>query len=173
MLLPCRGMRPQIDPSAFVEESARVIGDVVIGADSSVWFNVVIRGDIHFIRIGSRTNIQDGTVIHVSRDTHPTIIGDEVTIGHNVTLHGCTVGDRCLVGMGSVVLDGAVLGEESIIAAGSVVAPGTVVPPRTLAVGSPARPKRELTRDELRQLPQSAANYVQYKHGYLESCGDN
>jgi len=166
MLLPHRERLPQIADSAFVEDSARVIGDVTLGDKSSVWFNVVIRGDVNFIRIGARTNVQDGTVIHVTRDTHPTVIGDDVTIGHNVTLHGCTVKDRCLIGMGAVVLDGAIIGEDSMIAAGSVVAPGTVVPPRTLAVGAPARPKRPLSDQEVSHLAASAGNYIEYMKDY-------
>ncbi len=141
------------------------MGDVVIGRESSVWFNVVIRGDVNFIRIGDRTNIQDGTVIHVSRETHPTILGDEVTVGHNVTLHGCTVGARCLVGIGAVILDGAELGEESMVAAGSVVSPGTIVPPRSLVMGAPARVKRTLTDAEVQGLKRSAENYVSLYEG--------
>jgi gamma-carbonic anhydrase len=167
MLLPHRGRHPQISPTAFIAQSAQIIGEVSIGAESSVWFNVVIRGDVHYIRIGERTNVQDGTVIHVSRNTHPTVIGDEVTIGHNVTLHGCTIGNRCLIGMGSVILDGALIGDESLIAAGAVVAPGTEIPPRTLAIGSPARPHRLLTAEEIQHLRQSAENYIGYVKDYL------
>jgi gamma-carbonic anhydrase len=167
MLLPHRGRHPQISPTAFIAQSAQIIGEVSIGAESSVWFNVVIRGDVHYIRIGKRTNVQDGTVIHVSRNTHPTVIGDEVTIGHNVTLHGCTIGNRCLIGMGSVILDGALIGDESLIAAGAVVAPGTKIPPRTLAIGSPARPHRLLSAEEIQHLRQSAENYIGYVKDYL------
>lgn len=167
MLLSHRGHLPEVAASAFVEESARVIGEVAIGAESSVWFHVVIRGDVNSIRIGGRTNVQDGTVIHVTHDTHPTVIGNEVTIGHNATLHGCTVEDRCLIGMGAVILDGAVIGEESMVAAGAVVAPGTVIPPRTLALGAPARPKRPLSETEIAHLSQSARNYVGYMKDYL------
>lgn len=159
MLLAYKGRSPCIAPSAFIEESARVIGDVAVGEESSVWFNVVLRGDVNYIRIGCRTNIQDGTVVHVSSG-YPTVIGDEVTVGHNATLHGCTVDDRCLIGMGAVVLDGAVIGEESIVAAGAVVAPGTVIPPRTLALGAPAKPKRGLTPGEIERLGRSADNYI-------------
>ncbi|MEJ2699269.1 MAG: gamma carbonic anhydrase family protein [Desulfuromonadales bacterium] len=166
MLLSHNGRLPRVDPSAFIEESAAVIGDVAIGRESSAWFNVVIRGDVNFIRIGDRTNIQDGTVIHVTRGTHPTILGDEVTIGHNVTLHGCTIGARCLVGIGAIVLDGAEIGEESMVAAGSVVSPGTRVPPRSLIMGTPARVKRTLTDDEVQNLKRSADNYVGYMREY-------
>jgi carbonic anhydrase/acetyltransferase-like protein (isoleucine patch superfamily) len=171
MLLAHCGRLPWVDPSAFIEESASVIGDVVIGRESSVWFNVVIRGDVNFIRVGNRTNIQDGTVIHVTRETHPTILGDEITVGHNATLHGCTIGARCLVGIGSVVLDGAEIGEGSMVAAGSVVSPGTIVPPGTLVMGTPARVKRSLTEVEIQNLKRSANNYVEYMREYQTLAG--
>ncbi len=166
MLLPHRGRLPRVAPTAFVENSAMVIGDVALGDFSSVWFNVVIRGDVNSIRIGARSNIQDGTVVHVTRQTHSTVIGNDVTIGHNVTLHGCEIGDRCLVGMGAVILDGATVGPDAMVAAGAVVTPGTVIPPRTLAMGSPARVRRELTDDEVDRLKQSAANYIEYMQDY-------
>ncbi len=166
MLKPYRECWPKVAQSAFVEASAQVIGDVIIGAQSSVWFNVVIRGDVNHIRIGERTNVQDGSVLHVTSDTHPTVVGDDVTIGHNVTLHGCTIKDRCLIGIGSLVLDGAQVGEEAMVGAGSVVTPGTVIPPRTLALGSPARVKRELTAEEVRHLKRSADNYIGYMKDY-------
>lgn len=165
MLLSYKGRLPQVAPSAFIEESARVIGDVVVGEEASIWFNAVIRGDIHAIRIGRRSNVQDGTVVHVSH-AYPTVVGDGVTVGHNVTLHGCTVGDGALVGMGAVILDGAQVGEESIVGAGSVVPPGAVIPPRTLAVGSPAVPRRELTTAEVEYLRKSANNYIGYMQDY-------
>ncbi len=166
MILSHRGRTPLIAESAFVAPNATVIGEVTIGEEASLWFNVVARGDVNRITIGRRTNIQDGTVIHVTSDTHPTLVGDEVTVGHHVTLHGCTVGNLCLVGMGALILDGAVLEGENIVAAGSVVAPGTVLPHGTLAMGTPARVRRELTGEELRMLPRSAANYVQYLKDY-------
>lgn len=165
MLLPFKGCLPRIASSAFIEESARVIGDVTVEGRSSVWFNAVLRGDIGFIRIGHRTNIQDGTVVHVST-RHPVVIGDDVTVGHNAVLHGCKVGNRSLIGMGAVVLDGAEIGEEAIVAAGSVVAPGTLVPPRTLAAGAPARPKRELSPADIEGIVRSAGNYVGYMAEY-------
>jgi carbonic anhydrase/acetyltransferase-like protein (isoleucine patch superfamily) len=166
MLITHEGRCPQIAADVFVEESARVIGEVTIGRLSSVWFNVVIRGDVNFIRIGERTNIQDCSVVHVTHETHPTHIGDDVTVGHNVTLHGCTVRDRCLIGMGSLILDGAVISDDVMVAAGSLVTPGTVIPPRTLAMGSPAKPRRDLTEEEVAHLRQSAQNYVQYAKSY-------
>lgn len=165
MLIPYRGQLPQVDSSALIQPGAQVIGDVSIGAESSLWFNVVARGDINSIRIGRRTNVQDGTVIHVCSD-RPVVVGDEVTIGHNATIHGCIIGDGCLIGMGSIVLDGAVLGAEVLLAAGSLVAPGSQFPPGTLVMGSPARVKRELQPEEIAVLRQSAANYVTLLQNY-------
>jgi carbonic anhydrase/acetyltransferase-like protein (isoleucine patch superfamily) len=157
---------PQIDSSAYIEESANIIGDVVIGDKSSVWFNTVIRGDVNYIRIGEKTNIQDSCVLHVTKDTHPLIIGNEVTIGHNVTLHGCIVKDRCLIGMGAIILDGAEVGEDSMVAAGCLVKEGMVIPPKTLAVGVPARIARTLTDKEVKKIKQSARNYIDYANSY-------
>ena len=152
----------------FAVESAIVVGDVTIAEDASLWFGAVVRGDVNFVRIGARTNVQDLSVIHVTSRTAPTVVGDDVTIGHRVTLHGCTVKDRCLVGMGSIVMDGAVVGEESIVGAGALVPPGMVVPPRVLAVGAPAKVKRPLTPEELALFRTSAGNYVRYARQYLE-----
>jgi carbonic anhydrase/acetyltransferase-like protein (isoleucine patch superfamily) len=166
MILEYKGVTPQLDASVFVAPSACVIGDVHVGEKSSLWFNVVVRGDVNFIRIGSRTNIQDGSIIHVTRDTHPTVIGDDVSVGHSVTLHGCTVHDGCLVGIGAIVLDGAVIGASSLIAAGSLVAPGTQIPPRSLVMGSPGRVKRMLTEDECRNMQSIAERYLQYQEDY-------
>ena len=166
MLKPYRGAFPRIHPTAFVEESAQVIGDVEIGAHSSVWFNVVIRGDVHYIRIGERTNIQDLSMLHVTRDTHPLILGNEVSVAHSVTLHGCTIRDRCLIAMGAIVLDGAVVGEECIVGAGAVVTEGTEIPPRSLVMGIPARVKRSLTESEIAGLRRRAENYVRYAQTY-------
>jgi carbonic anhydrase/acetyltransferase-like protein (isoleucine patch superfamily) len=167
MLRPFRGRLPVVHPTAFVDESAQVIGDVAIGAESSVWMNVVVRGDVNEIRIGDRTNVQDGTVIHVMHDTHPTRIGDDVTIGHSAIVHGCTVEDRVLVGMGAIVLNGAVVGHDSIVAAGALVAEDTVVPPRSLVIGVPARVRRPLTDAEVDSVRESAANYVRYRLDYV------
>src|SRR5713226_4440561 len=136
---PYRGKRPQIAASAYIDPAALIIGDVVIGEDSSVWPCAVVRGDVHYIRIGARTNVQDGSVLHVMKDEYPLIVGDEVTIGHGVVLHGCTVESRCLIGMGSVVLNNAKIGAGSIIAAGTLVPEGTVVPPNSLFMGHPGR----------------------------------
>jgi len=151
----------------YVAPSADIIGDVTIGDHSSVWFRAVIRGDVHYIRIGARTNIQDGSVLHVMRGTHPLVLGDDVTVGHNVTLHGCTIESRCLIAMGSVILNGAKIGAGSIIAAGSVVTEGTVVPPNSLFLGVPAHFQRHLNEDDLRIIEAYAQNYVEYKETYL------
>lgn len=145
-----------------------MIGDVTVGASSSVWMNVVIRGDVHRIRIGHRTNVQDGTVVHVMRDTHPTTIGDEVTIGHGALIHGCTIEARCLIGMGAIVLNGAVIGADSIVAAGTLITEGFVVPPRSLVMGSPGNVRRTLTDDEVASILDYAERYVGYRLDYME-----
>ena len=167
MLRPYRGGMPVVHPSAFVDESAQVIGDVEIGAESSVWMNAVVRGDVNTIRIGERTNVQDGTIIHVMHGTHPTAVGNDVTIGHGAIVHGCTVGSRVLVGMGAILLNGSNIGEDSIVAAGSLVTEGMAVPARSLVMGSPARIRRPLTDDEVRFVLESAGNYVRYRLDYV------
>lgn len=159
-------IHPKFDATVFVADSAAVIGDVEIGEDASVWFGSVIRGDVNYIRIGARTNIQDMTVIHVSSKTHPTILEEEVTVGHRVTLHGCYVERQCLIGIGSILLDGVRIGPQSLVAAGSLLTPGTQIPPRSLVMGAPAKVKRELTDDELAYLDRSWRNYVELKEKY-------
>jgi len=166
MLLSYQGITPKLADSVFCVESADIIGDVEIGAESSIWFQVVIRGDVNFIQIGARTNIQDGSVIHVTHRVNPTIIGDDVTIGHNATLHGCTIGNRCLIGMGAVVLDGAVVADDAMVAAGALVTPRTQIPSGTLYAGSPAKYKRDLSPSEVVELKQSAQNYLNYVKDY-------
>ena len=166
MIKPFRGIHPRIHPTAFVEESARVIGDVHLGEESSIWFNAVVRGDVHYIRIGDRTNVQDNSVIHVRHGSHPTILEDEVTVGHSVTLHGCYVEKGSLIGIGSVLLDDVRIGSLSIVAAGAVVSPGTVIPPRSLVMGLPAKVKRELTDEEAGDLSVFWKNYVEYTKIY-------
>jgi gamma-carbonic anhydrase len=166
MILPFNEIHPSIHETAFIADSAAVIGDVHIGEDSSVWFGSVIRGDVNYIRIGPRTNIQELTVIHVTTDTHTTVLEDEITVGHRVVLHGCHVESGCLIGIGSVLLDGVRVGARSLVAAGSLVAPGTIIPPRSLVMGSPARVKRELTEDELACLDRSWRSYVELKNLY-------
>jgi carbonic anhydrase/acetyltransferase-like protein (isoleucine patch superfamily) len=169
MLKPYRGVAPIVAPNAFIEDTAMIIGDVVIGSDSSVWFHAVVRGDVHFIRIGHRTNIQDLSLLHVSHDTYPLTLGDDITIGHHVVLHGCTIRDRVLVGMGSIIMDGAVIEEDCIIGAGSLVTERTQIPPQSLVIGSPARVKRTLTTEEIAWVRESASNYVRYAQHYLEN----
>jgi carbonic anhydrase/acetyltransferase-like protein (isoleucine patch superfamily) len=171
MIRSYKNLRPQIAATAFIEATAQVIGDVHIGEHSSVWFNCVIRGDVYHIRIGHSTNIQDGSIIHVTHDQFPTIIGNYVTVGHNVTLHGCTVKDRSLIGIGAIILDEAVIGEESLVAAGSLVTPGTVIPPRSLVMGAPARVRREVTEEEIARIDEHWKNYIEYKNSYLLDAG--
>jgi len=167
------GVHPQIHESAFVEGSAQVIGDVRIGEESSIWFNAVVRGDVYYIRLGNRTNIQDNSVIHVKDGSHATIIEDEVTVGHNVTLHGCYVERGSLIGIGSIILDDVRIGSHSIVAAGALVSPGTVVPPRSLVMGLPAKVKRTLTDEEVAGLDVFWKNYVRYTRMYKEEMMRN
>jgi carbonic anhydrase/acetyltransferase-like protein (isoleucine patch superfamily) len=165
MIFPFNNIEPQIPDSCFIAPSADIIGNVVIGENSSVWFQTVIRGDVNYVRIGSRTNIQDGSVLHVTREKSPMkgaplLIGDDVTIGHRVTLHGCTIKNRILIGMGAVILDGAVIDDDSIVAAGALVTKDKVFPPRSLIQGAPAKAVRELTSEEIAFMKISASNYV-------------
>lgn len=168
MIRPFRGTRPQLDPSVYVAPNASVIGDVHIGPRSSVWFGAVIRGDVFHIRIGSETSIQDNTVVHVTHDRFATLIGNRVTVGHSVTLHGCTVGDLCIIGMGATILDQVEVGERCIVGAGALLTPGTKVPPGHLVVGAPARVKRPLSEAEIQWLAASAAHYVELGRIYAE-----
>jgi carbonic anhydrase/acetyltransferase-like protein (isoleucine patch superfamily) len=166
-----RTVLPKVHPTAYIDRSAQVIGDVAIGPESSVWMNVVIRGDVNAIRIGDRTNIQDGTIIHVMRGTHPTTIGSEVTVGHAAVLHGCTIRDRVLIGMGSMLLNGAEIGEESIVAAGTLVPEDKKFPARSLLMGRPAMLKRELTDTEVASIRDYADRYVGYRNDYMSAGG--
>jgi carbonic anhydrase/acetyltransferase-like protein (isoleucine patch superfamily) len=168
MIRPFRGVHPQIHPTAFVDPSAQVIGDVQLGEEASIWCNCTVRGDIHYIRIGDRANVQDNSVIHVRNGTHPTILEEEVTIGHSVTLHGCYVERACLIGIGSILLDDVRIGARSLVAAGALVAPGTVIPPQSLVMGFPAKVKRELTDDEVANLDIFWQNYVEYTREYKQ-----
>ena len=167
MLKPFRGVAPIVAANAFIEDTAMVIGDVVIGSDSSVWFHAVVRGDVHFIRIGHRTNIQDLSLLHVTHDTYPLTLGDDITVAHRVTLHGCTIRDRVLIGMGSIIMDGAIVEEDCIIGAGSLVTERMQIPPKSLVIGSPAKVKRTLTDDEISWIKESATNYSRYAQYYL------
>ena len=169
MIRPFRGIVPRIHPSAFVDQSAQVIGDVEIGEECGVWMNVVIRGDVNHIRIGNRSNIQDLTMVHVMVRTCPTVIGDDVTVGHSALLHGCTIGNNCLIGMGAQLLNGVTVGDDCIVAAGSLLTEGFVVPPRSLVMGRPARVKRALTDAEVEDVRGYARRYVEYRKDYMES----
>jgi carbonic anhydrase/acetyltransferase-like protein (isoleucine patch superfamily) len=168
MIRPFGGVQPQIPESAYVDVSAQVIGDVHLGQESSIWCNAVLRGDMYYIRIGDRTNVQDNCVIHTRTGSHPTILEDEVTVGHSVTLHGCYVEHGSLIGIGSIVLDDARVGAKSLVAAGSLISPGTIIPPRSLVMGIPARVKRPLTDEEVAGLNLFWMNYVEYTKVYLQ-----
>jgi carbonic anhydrase/acetyltransferase-like protein (isoleucine patch superfamily) len=174
MLHSFEGLSPQIDSSVFVASGVHIIGDVEIGKDSSVWFGSVLRGDIHRICIGKRTNIQDLSMLHVNHytlsdksDGSPTIIGDDVTVGHHAMLHGCIIEDTCLIGMRATILDDAHIGKESIVGAGALVTKGKVFPPRSLIIGSPAKVVRQLSDEEVASLYDSATRYVEYKNRYM------
>ena len=177
MIRPFRGIHPKIDPTVFIAETAVIIGEVEIGAESSIWYNVVARGDVNFIRIGARTNIQDLSMLHVTHKKHaddpgaPLIIGDDVTIGHSVTLHGCTIGSGAFVGMQAIVMDKVLVGEGALVGARALVTEGTIIPPHTLWVGAPAKYKRDLTPDEIARLRKSAGNYVSYSRQYINDAG--
>ena len=166
MIKVFNNLQPKIHETVFVAETAVVIGDVEIGANSSVWYNSIVRGDVNFIRIGERTNIQDNCIIHVSRKTHPTVLEDEVTLGHRVTLHGCYIETGSLIGIGAIVLDGARVGKNSLVAAGSLVTPNTQIPPGSLVMGSPAKVKRPLDNGEIEDLARFWQNYVELSEIY-------
>src|SRR5688572_17914725 len=166
MLRAYRNIHPTVHPSAFVDVSAQVIGDVHLGPESSIWMNVVVRGDVNHIRIGARTNIQDLALVHVMREAHPTMIGSDVTIGHSAVVHGCTIDDRCLIGMGAILLNGCHIGTGSIVAAGALVAEGTIVPPGSMVMGVPGKVKRGLTVEEDASIRWYANNYVGYRLDY-------
>ncbi len=175
IILKYKDFYPKIDNSVWIAPGASIIGDVIIGEDSSIWFGVVIRGDVHKIRIGKRVSVQDLSMIHVTHykkadksDGSPTIIGDDVTIGHKVMLHGCTIEDACLIGMSATILDDAVIGKESIVGAGALVTKGKKFPPRSLILGSPAKVVRKLSDEEVKELYNSASRYVKFAKGYLQ-----
>jgi carbonic anhydrase/acetyltransferase-like protein (isoleucine patch superfamily) len=170
-ILAFKGTRPQVDPSVFVAPNATVIGDVVIGEESSIWFGTVVRGDVYPIRIGARTNIQDNAVVHVTGDKAMTTIGDDVTVGHLAIVHGCTVGNRCLIGMGSIVLDEAVIEDECLVGAGALVPPRMRIPARSLVLGSPAKVIRTLREADLEQIRTAAALYVGYGAAFRSELG--
>lgn len=161
MIRPFNGISPKIQDTAFIAEDAVVIGDVEIGENASVWFGSIVRGDVNFIRIGDRTNIQDASVIHVSSKTHSTILENDITVGHRVTLHGCYIETGCLIGIGAILLDGVRIGRNSLVAAGSLITPGTIIPPRSMVMGSPAKVKRQLTEEEIDGIAKNVAKYVE------------
>ncbi|MEF3191206.1 MAG: gamma carbonic anhydrase family protein [Campylobacterales bacterium] len=173
-ILPFKHWMPQFGNNVFIAPNATVIGRCSIGEDSSIWHGVVIRADVHYITIGARTSIQDLSMIHVTHhkkadesDGYPTHIGNDVTVGHRVMLHGCTIEDACLIGMSATILDGAVIGKESIVGAGSLVTKNKVFPPRSLIMGSPAKVVRELTDEEVSEIYASAKRYVSFKNEYM------
>ncbi len=161
MNIPFKGIVPTLDSSVYVAPGAVIIGDVVIGPESSIWFGTIVRADVHYIRIGTQTNIQDQCVLHVTGGIHPLHVGNRITVGHRAIIHGSTIEDGCLIGMGAVLLDGCRVGAEAIVAAGSVVAEGSHIPPRTLAMGVPAEPRREVTEKELARARYSASHYIE------------
>jgi carbonic anhydrase/acetyltransferase-like protein (isoleucine patch superfamily) len=168
VLRPYRGQLPRVHPSAFIDDSAQVIGDVEIGEESSVWMCAVLRGDVQRIRVGRRTNIQDGSIVHVMSGTHPTTVGDNVTIGHGVIVHGCTIDDQCLIGMGAILLNGVHIGAGSIVAAGTLLIEGQKVPAKSLVMGSPGKVKRLLTQSESAGIHDYADRYVGYRVEYMK-----
>jgi carbonic anhydrase/acetyltransferase-like protein (isoleucine patch superfamily) len=167
MIRSYKGMKPRLGAGVYVDVSAQVIGDVELGDHASVWMNAVLRGDVHSIRIGSHSNIQDNCVVHVFKETHPAEVGDYVTVGHSVTLHGCRVDSHCLIGMGSTLLNGCRVGEGSIVAAGTLVPEGMVIPPGSLVMGLPAKVRRGVTPEEREGIARYAQNYFEYKESYL------
>jgi len=176
MLLKYKKWFPKIGKDSWIAPNSTIIGNVEIGVDSSIWFGTVVRGDVHYIKIGDRTSIQDVSMVHITHykkddmsDGNPTIIGDDVTVGHQVMLHGCTIENACLIGMGATILDGVVIGKESIVGANSLVTKNKKFPPRSLIVGSPAKMVRELNDNEVKELYNSAKRYVEFKNEYIDS----
>src|SRR5436305_12700904 len=167
MIRSHKGRLPKLAPDVFIDASAQVIGDVEIGEESSVWMCAVIRGDVHWIKIGKRTSIQDGAIVHAMTGTHPTSIGDNVTVGHAAVIHGCTIDDQCLIGMGAILLNGSHVGAGSIVAAGTLVVEGQKVPPRSLVMGSSGKVKRLLTQAEVADIQLYADRYVGYRLDYM------
>jgi carbonic anhydrase/acetyltransferase-like protein (isoleucine patch superfamily) len=167
MIRPFQGLWPKLGARVYVDPSAQVIGDVELGDHASVWMNAVVRGDVNSIRIGAHSNVQDNCVVHVHKGTHTTVLGEYVTVGHGVTLHGCRIESHCLIGMGAIILNGATIGSESIVAAGALVPEGMQVPPRSVVMGTPGRFRRQVTDEEREGIRRSAANYFDYKETYL------
>ncbi len=166
MIRPYKGVLPTIPDTCYVDESAQVIGDVVLGENASIWMCAVVRGDVHNIRIGANSNIQDCSVLHGMLNKWPVILGDWVTVGHSVTLHGCVIGDRCLIGMGAVILNGAIVGSDCIVAAGTLITEGTEIPDGSLVMGSPGKVRRALSDEEKKSILTYGTNYLGYKEQY-------
>ncbi|HEY4054549.1 MAG TPA: gamma carbonic anhydrase family protein [Terriglobales bacterium] len=167
MIRSYKGVSPTVPNSCYVDESAQIIGDVALGEHASIWMNAVLRGDVHSIRVGTRSNIQDCSVLHGMKEQYGVFIGEHVTVGHSVTLHGCTIGDRCLIGMGSIILNGAIIGDGSIIAAGTLIPEKAVVEPGSLWMGSPGQFRRKLVERDTESIMRYANNYLGYKDSYL------
>lgn len=172
-LFPYNNFFPKIHPSVFLAPGVKIIGDVEIGKYSSIWYNSVLRGDIHYIKIGEQTNIQDCSMLHVTNDEYPLNIGSRVTVGHSAKLHGCTINDNCLIGIGAILLDGSVVEEKSLVAAGAVVTPNFVVPSGKLAAGVPAKIIRDLTDEDIKEIQRSVNSYLEYTKITLESFQAN
>ncbi len=167
-VLEYMGKRPLIHEDVFLAPGSQIVGDVTIGKNSSIWFQTLIRGDVNYIRIGENVNIQDMTVVHVSRDIHPVEIGNNVSIGHRAVIHGCKMKDHAFVGMGAIIMDGVELGEYSFIAAGALVTPGKIIPPGVMVMGSPAKIVRDISEKEKQMIERTTTNYILYKNNYLE-----
>lgn len=166
MIRQFNNKKPVIAESSFIAENTSIIGDVIIGEESSIWFGTTVRGDMNYIHIGNRTNIQDNSMVHVTTDIAPTIIGDGVTIGHGAIIHGCTIENDCLIGMGSIIMDEAIVKKGSMIAAGAIVTPKTIVPENTLMVGIPAKPIRKLSKEEYNEIIERAQHYIDFSKNY-------
>ena len=167
MLHEYKGKWPKLGERVFIAEGAQIVGDVEIGDHSSVWFNCVIRGDVHYVRIGKHTNIQDGTIGHVMKDEYPLILKDYVSIAHGAMLHGCIIESHCLIGMRATILNNVTVGEGSIVGAGALITEGTIIPPHSLVLGMPAKVKRQLSDEEVAGIDEFAHRYYQYKETYL------
>lgn len=168
MIMKYLGKQPKLGKEVFIAEGAKVIGDVTLGDHASVWFNAVVRGDVHYIKIGAYTNVQDNSVLHVTTSIAPLNIGKNVTVGHNVILHGCTIEDNCMIGSGAIIWDGAVIKEGSMVGAGAVVLAGFEAPPRSLILGTPAKFKKEIPEEQSNKIIELAVNYSQYAQNYLK-----
>lgn len=171
MLHEYKGKWPKLGERVYIAEGAHIVGDVEIGDHSSIWYNCVVRGDVHYVRIGNHTNIQDGSIGHVMKDQYPLILEDYITVGHGVMLHGCNIESHCLIGMRAIILNDVTVGAHSIVGAGALITEGTVIPPRSLVMGLPARVTRELSDEEVAGIDEYAKRYYGYKETYLKMDG--